>query len=137
MVTIYQLRNDKEHIAKVQRATLNTEKFGIQQTHGLFGSPEWWSKIDSGELPIHRLRGTITKVYMGSMNDWPEFAMRADTGEDSSWSRYADSKELAEFYTVGHRIELDYVIQHFKPKSWSGDSENKVVIEIRVGSTAP
>lgn len=136
MVTVYQLRRDKQHIEAVQKATLNTEQFGIQQTHGLFASPEWWGKIASGELPVYRLRGSITKLYMGSMGDWPEFTMRTDSGGESSWSRFANSGDLADFYAEGRRIELDYVIQRFKPKSWSGDSENKVVIEIRLGDAA-
>ena len=136
MITLYQLRRDKQHIEAVQKATLNTEEFGIQQTHGLFGSAEWWSKIASGELPVHHLCGRITKVYMGSMGDWPEFRMQTDSGEESSWSRFANNADLADFYVEGRRIELDYVVQRFKPKSWSGDRENKVVIEIRLGDAA-
>jgi hypothetical protein len=46
------------------------------------------------------------------MNDWPEFTLRTDTGEESSWSRYANESELAALYTVGRPIEIDYVIQH-------------------------
>jgi len=133
MVKVYQLRLDEQHIEAVQKATLNTKEFGIQQTHGLFGSPEWWSKTASGELPVHHLRGSVTKVYMGSMADWPEFTMRTDSGEDSSWSRFSNGAELGKLYVEGCRIELDYVIQRYKPKSWSGDTETKIVVEIRLG----
>ena len=59
--------------------------------------------------------------------------MRTDAGEESSWTRFANSADLAEFYAEGRRIELDYVVQRFKPKSWSGDTETKVVIEVRLG----
>jgi len=137
MVSIYQLRNDTDHIKKVQKATLTTEQYGIQPTHGLFGSDEWWQKIASGELLMHRLRGTITRVYMGSMNDWPEFAMRADDGAETSWSRFADSSELSQLYAVGKRIELDYVVQRnrFKMVNPAGE-ETTCVIEVRIGNDA-
>jgi hypothetical protein len=117
MVPVYQLRKDTEHVRKVQKATLTTEQYGIQQTHGLFGSDEWWQKIASGDLPMRRLRGAITRVYMGSMGDWPEFAMRTDDGEESSWTRFAQTKELSQLYVVGKRIELDYVLQRNKLKA--------------------
>jgi hypothetical protein len=76
----------------------------------LFGSPEWWQHIQDGTLPVHHLKGTISRVYMGSMNDWPEFTVQSDTGKESSWSRYANEPEFAKFYTVGRAIEIDYVI---------------------------
>ena len=136
MKIIYQLRKDKDYIEAVQRATLNTEQFGIQQTHGLFGSPEWWHKIKMGELPVQHVRGTIIKVYMGSMNDWPEFTMQSENGDASSWTRLANSRELGEHHQVGKNIEIDYVIQRHKPKSWKGESETKIVIEIKISNAA-
>ena len=35
------------------------------RTHGLFGSDEWWQKIESDKLLVHRLSGVITQLYMG------------------------------------------------------------------------
>jgi hypothetical protein len=137
MVSVYQLRNDTDHIKKVQKATLTTEQYGVQPTHGLFGSDEWWQKIASGELPMRRLRGAIIRVYMGSMGDWPEFVMRTDDGEESSWTRFADSRELSELYGVGKRIELDYVIQRNRVKApIQAGEETRCVIEIRIGGDA-
>jgi hypothetical protein len=101
MLTIYRLRADKDFIAQVQKATTTSEEFGIEPTHGLFGSAEWWQHVRDGTLPVHTLRGAITRVYMGSMNDWPEFTMRSETGEESSWSRYANNPVFASLYTVG------------------------------------
>ena len=45
MITIYLLRLDKEQIRRVQEATKTTKEWGIEPTHGLFGSPEWWDHI--------------------------------------------------------------------------------------------
>jgi hypothetical protein len=136
MLTIYRLRADKDFIAQVQKATTTSEEFGIEPTHGLFGSVEWWQHVRDGTLPVHTLRGAITRVYMGSMNDWPEFTMRTATGEQSSWSRYANDPTFASLYTVGRPIELDYVVQRRRPKSFDGGAEDKIPIEIRVDENA-
>ena len=136
MLTIYRLRADKDFIAQVQEATATSEEFGIEATHGLFGSAEWWQHVRDGTLPVHMLRGTITRVYMGSMNDWPEFTMRTDTGEESSWSRYGNDPVFASLYTVGRSIELDYVVQRHRSKSFDGGSEDKIPIEIRLDEEA-
>jgi len=74
---------------------LATKEFGIEPTHGLLGSREWWSEIESGRLRVHTLRGTIGRVYMGSMNDWPEFELVTAEGQKSSWTREAKSIDLA------------------------------------------
>jgi hypothetical protein len=84
MRVIYRLRDDKEHVERVQKATLTTEQFGIEPTHGLLGSADWWEKVSSSELPVLTCRGIITRRYMGSRNDWPEFTMRSDSGEETN-----------------------------------------------------
>jgi len=136
MVTVYNLRRDKRSVESVQRATLTTKQFGIEQTHGLFGSAEWWGQIATGKLPVERLCGVITRMYMGSMNDWPEFSMRSDAGEEVSWSRYANGEHLADFYAVGRRVEIDYVVQRHRAASFNGGAETKCVIEVRIGTDA-
>jgi hypothetical protein len=62
MVTVYQLRRDKQRIEAVQKATLTTWKFGVMRTHGLFGSEEWWQKIKTGKLRVHHLSGAIKRL---------------------------------------------------------------------------
>ena len=64
MQIVYQLRRNQKFIDQVQKATLTTKEFGIQQTHGLFGSPEWWKNIQTGELKTHVVRGVIHHIYM-------------------------------------------------------------------------
>ena len=133
MITIYRLKLDKDFIKRVQAATLTTEQFGIQPTHGLFGSRQWWESIRSGKLPVHHLEGIICKVYMGSMNDWPEFTMRTDDGRESSWSRYANDPAFAALYTIGRRIEIDYVIERSRYLGVGEETHRSIPIEIRVG----
>lgn len=136
MRVVYRLRDDAEHVANVQKATQTTTDYGIEPTHGLFGSPEWWKCIESGRLAVHTLRGRITDVYMAGMKDWPEFEMVSDAGEVSRWTREANSEEQAALYEVGRPVEIDYVLQRHRPASWDRGAETKIVLEIRVGETA-
>ena len=129
MFTIYRLQSDRREIRQVQEATQSTNGYGLELTHGIFGSPEWWQHIRDGTLPVHHIRGKISRVYMGSMNDWPEFAVLSDIGEESAWSRYANEPEFAAFYTVGRPVEIDYVIQ--RSRGPLPDS-HQIPIEIRV-----
>lgn len=129
MVTVYRLRNDARHIKSVQEATLGSDAFGIQQTHGLFGSDAWWQQIAAGRLPLQTARGQITRVYMGSMGDWPVFVMRCSDGSERSETRWMDIPEMDTLYQVGASIEVDYVVQHLK----SGAATD-CVIEIRIRS---
>lgn len=136
MTIVYQLKEDLRLIQQVQRATLATDKFGIEPTHGVFGSNEWWQNIESGRLALHRLSGKITKVYMsgmGPVGDWPEFTMVSDTGEESSWTRMMHLGGHDELYRVGAPIEIDFVWQQHRPKSFDHGAKFKQVIEIRIG----
>ena len=130
MVTVYQLRRDKRH----------TEWTGIAKWRGIaFGSEEWWQSIASGKLPVHTLRGVITRVSFPSpgMGDWPEFRMRSDDGRESSWTPYSNGQALSEFYQVGQRIEIDYVLQRHRLYSRTRGFDfkrHKIMIEVRIGT---
>jgi hypothetical protein len=132
----YELRTDTDWISKVQKATLGTKEFGIEPTHGVFGSSEWWEQISSGWLPLQTLTGVITKRYMGSMGDWPEIEVRGDSGDVSHWTRNVNAKERDRLYIPGQRIEIHYVMQRHRPKSFDHGAEFKQVIEIRVEPSA-
>lgn len=134
LVIVYQLRQSKQEIEAAQRATLTTWKFGIARTHGLFGSDEWWKNIESGKLKVQTLSGVITRLYMGSMGDWPMFDMRSETGKEFSFSRYSNGKDLGNLYAAGRSIEVDYVLQRHRLFSdLSFLKRHKVVVEVRIG----
>jgi trehalose utilization protein len=133
MQIVYQLRRNQKFIDQVQKATLTTKEFGIQQTHGLFGSPEWWENIQTGKLKTHVVRGVIHRVYMGSQNDWPMCEVLSDDGEISKWTREMQDFSYDSLYRVGGKIEIDYVLQKSKPDApWSAGAEQKNVLEIRI-----
>lgn len=132
MTTVYDLALDTAQIERIQKATLTTTDYGIQQTHGLFGSAEWWKKISSGELPTTTLSGKITKVYMGSMGDWPMFEFTDVSGDTHSFTREAQDAQLSKLYAVGLAVEVDYVIQKHKKSFTGGSLDTKVVTKIRI-----
>jgi len=132
MVEVYSLTKDSEQIRKVQRATLKTTDYGLVPEQGLFGSDEWWDAIRAGRLPTVRVEGVISRVYMGSMNDWPEFEIDSN-GRKTTWTRSVHRREDDQFYAVGKRVSLDYVIQKFKKDLANrGKLETEVVLRIVV-----
>jgi hypothetical protein len=135
-VPMYKLRDDSKRIAQIQKATIETETFGIEPTHGLFGSEEWWANISSGRLQRHTLSGVITRIYFGSMGDWPMFEMKHGSGECTSWTREVNAKEQDAFYKIGVPIEVDYVVQRHRPGSFDHGAEFKCVLEIRTSKPA-
>ena len=135
MLTIHRLKSCVQHIRDVQEATNAPDKsWGIEPTHGLFGSPEWWQQIRDGTLPVDRIKGKISRVWMSGHNDWPMFAVLNDSGEESEWTREASEPEFYAFYTVGRPIEIDYVVQRTRGTPATFD---KIPIEIRVDERQP
>ena len=109
MKQIYSLKSDARHIENVQKATLETESYGIVSEHGLFGSSEWWDALKSGEIKIHALEGVISKVYMSGHNDFPEFKIEA-AGNVTSWER----KGNIALYKEGVPVKIEYVLTKSK-----------------------
>ena len=137
MFSVYHLRNSAAFIRAVQNATLHRPGYGIEVTHGLFGSEEWWNNIATGKLLLATISGTISRVGMDSMGDWPEFDLLAD-GQPTTWNRETDKREFDSLYCVGVHAEIDYVVQWLKKEALlipgMRDREQKVVIEIRLAT---
>jgi hypothetical protein len=57
----YDLAEDAETVAAVQRATLNTKDFGLIPDVALFGSEQWWRAIEDGRIPKHIVQGIIAR----------------------------------------------------------------------------
>jgi len=104
MQLAYDLRKDMRHIKHVQKATLETERYGIVQDHGLFGSEDWWQAIQSGALPVQTIKGRISRVYMSGHNDFPEFEVD-DGARKTSWERRGKDS----LYIVERMVQLDCV----------------------------
>lgn len=127
-VEVYNLANHPEQIRKIQHATLHTKDYGLVPEHGLFGSPEWWEAVRNGTIPTVHIEGIISRVYMGSMNDWPEFELDAG-GQKTTWTRAGMPREA---YAVGRKATLDYVVQNFKKAVSYLGAESRVVLRIAI-----
>jgi hypothetical protein len=124
MREIYALRKDQRLIDLVQAATLETRDYGLVPTNGLFGSDEWWDAIETGELDVHFLEGTISRVYMSGHNDFPQFEIEARLNR-SQWERKGDDSA----YIVGKRVKVVYVEQLLK-RGFGVGRDHACVLEI-------
>ena len=131
-VEVYTLADDHARIRKVQRATLNTQDYGLVPEHGLFGSEEWWDAIRSGEISTIRVEGIVSRVYMGSMNDWPEFEIDAG-GRKTRWTRHVHRREDDAAYVVGRKVRLEYIVQKAKTDLGNlGTTKQEVVLRVAI-----
>lgn len=134
---IYDLLEDEQLIVAVQKATLETDEYGIEPTHGLFGSEEWWKQIAEGRLSVETLKGTITRVYMGSMGDWPEFEITLVDGSTEAFTRHQTPADGTQdrFYVVGRDVEIDTVWQDARRNApdWGLPRRSRTVLSIRIG----
>jgi hypothetical protein len=125
-ITVYDLSDDDELVAKVQDATLNTTDFGLVPEIALYGSTEWWEAVSSGLIQKQEIAGRITGMFSSGDSNWPQFEIDAK-GEKSVWTRLGDDS----LYEVGRRVKLEYVVQKPK-KSWTGSPFQNEVLTISV-----
>ncbi|HEY7765146.1 MAG TPA: hypothetical protein VIB38_09175 [Aestuariivirgaceae bacterium] len=111
LLTVYDLRQDHQRVSWVQEATRITKDLGLEPTHGLFGSAEWWRNIESKRLPLIQVSGIVTDIYSVGEAEHPEFTMVDEAGIESSWTREANRIEDDDLYVIGRRVEVDYVLQ--------------------------
>ena len=77
-------------------------------------SQPWWNAIDRGEIQQNIIEGTITKTFMSGHNDYPEFSMMNDNGDELNWPRYNNGTILSRIrakilYRPGNRIRIKFI----------------------------
>jgi len=134
LMTVYDLRLDFQRIRWLQEATMTTRDFGLEPTHGLFGSPEWWRSIENGSLPRHQVCGLINNIYSVGATDYPEFTLIDTSGVESHWPRELNRPEDDDFYVIGRTVELDYVLQRSRAdlSALGIDQTEKCILSIRI-----
>lgn len=132
--TVYDFASDRQRIDAMQKATLGPTDFGVSPHPALVGTPEWWRAIDDGQLPRVELEGTISRVYWGSMGDWPEFELVSDDGARSAWTREGDVSRFVE----GLRVRLAYTLHLWKVEKTSLNlgPASKIVLRIDLEESA-
>lgn len=115
---VYTLWDDVPSVKRIQEVTLHTTDYGILPEHGLFGSSEWWSAIDNGDLAVHTVYGAICDLAMESMNDWPVFKILCDDGtvtKSVTRDKLTTISISDDLYQIGRRVIWQYVhVRHKK-----------------------
>lgn len=129
-VLLYDLAVENELIAHVQKASLDSSSTLGLSPEPLVGSEEWWDEIASDRRPIRWIEGVIDSVWWGSMADYPEFSIRGDDGNVTTWSREGSSRR----YVEGLRVRLGYVEHRWKDARESErlgfEPESKLVLQV-------
>jgi hypothetical protein len=109
-VKIYSFEQDQTRIDAMRKASLSATDFGVSSLPALVGTPEWWRAIQDGSLSRMIVSGTISRVYWGSMGDWPECEVTSDDGSKSTWTREGDITR----YVEGLQMRIIYVLHPWK-----------------------
>ena len=113
----------------MQKASLNTSNFGLSPSPALVGTPEWWFATQDGSLMRRVVHGTISRVYWGSVGDWPECEVTADDGSKSTWTREGDIAR----YVEGLRVRITSILHPWKvPQQHGLDSASKIVLTVEI-----
>lgn len=121
-VVVYDLTWNGENLARLAETSAGPSPLGIRPWPAPAGSPEWLAAVERGVLPRGTTQGTISRVFWGSMVDWPEFTMVDDAGIEITWTRLGDGRR----YVAGLAVEIDWVEVEHKPGS-SFDRSQKVL----------
>ena len=133
MVRLYDLRDQRDLIAAMQRTSLEASDMGLAPDP-LVGSDRWWEQVGTDERPLHQVDGTITRAYWASMADWPEFEISDSEGARTTWTAEGDRRRLV----PGLRARVEYVRHPWKSPSRHhvDEDHSQVVIGIWVEDSA-
>ena len=138
MKTVYNLREDRDYVAKVQAASLSPKPFGLKATDGLFGSDQWWHNVETGVIPRIRVTGVIARLLRTGMhNESESFEMLTSDGKSFQYDCIAADHRDRKLYQVGSRIELSFVRQELKQPVMTTtgevhDTHSRSLIEIKI-----
>jgi len=133
MKTVYHLRQDTEAIARMQRASLDPGPVGLRVTHGLIGSTDWWSRIESKSLALQVVRGKVSGFWPGQWGDGPaEFELQTNSGERSVWLCELPPSLSKQEFRIGRIVEVAFVDQELKSALEGKSNETKVTVSISV-----
>jgi len=108
-IKVYDFREDKEFI-KFLKDWLFSKRFsetdGQPEDGFIPGTSEWFMKIDEGQIPLYKIKGVISRVYMTGHNDWPEFEIESN-GIRTKWTRMGDQKK----FVLGREVIVTFTEQ--------------------------
>jgi hypothetical protein len=111
-VIAYDIRLDEARVRQIQQATLSPG-FGLVPEPALFGSDDLWRAVGDGRVEALIEEGHITRVWWGTMGDWPLWSFRSSDGPESEWTREGDHTR----YVEGLRARITTVLVRWKEDS--------------------
>jgi hypothetical protein len=128
-VTVYSLAQDPTRIKAMQKASLGATDFGLSPSPALIGTSQWWHATQDGSLVQRVVAGTISRVYWGSMGDWPECEVTGSDGAKSTWTREGDITR----YVEGLRVLFTFVLHPRKVPDQHGlGNASKIVLTVEI-----
>jgi hypothetical protein len=128
-VRVYSLEQDQRRIEAMQKASLSATNFGLSSSPALVGTPEWWRATRDGSLVRRVVYGTISRVFWGSMGDWPEYEVTTNDDSKSTWTREGDITR----YVEGLKVQITSVLHPWKAPDQHGlGAASEIVLSIRI-----
>ena len=123
-VEAYELSRDRTYLERLQLASVESNEFALDSSHGLPGSKQWWKAVRDGSIPTLSVEGKVVDVRVSG--NWPEFEIDAE-GTLTTWCLEGDIRS----YRIGQRARVDYVVHGFQtPREGDGDDSAKIVLRI-------
>lgn len=115
-----ELKVKPEQITLNQALTLDESRpnMGLLGTNGLFSSKKWWDSIDQGKMPLLFFSGVIQKAYVAGQDPSKynnTIDVLLDDNSIKSIGIYVNKAEDAEFFKIGHNVEIVYALDELKP----------------------
>jgi len=107
---VYDFSENVDRVRAIRERSLEIGVQGLRPVPHPVGSTAWWDLVKDGSKLVVKNEGTISKIWWGSMADWPEFAMRPAHGQESSWTREGDPRR----FVVGLRARIEFVEERWK-----------------------
>ncbi|MDR5777798.1 MULTISPECIES: hypothetical protein [unclassified Caballeronia] len=133
------LRENPRRVQITQALTLNAEKplMGLRGTLGLFGSPEWWSSIREGRMPLLYQIGVIQRAYVAGQDPSAfnnTIDLKLGDGSVHMTGIYLNNKADVKWFCPGHRVGIVYALDELKqqPAADGGVNFTKVALEMAV-----
>ena len=63
---VYDIRRDAEGLKLKQEASVEGGWGGLEITHGLIGTPEWWSAVEAGKFKVETFDGVVRSAAAGN-----------------------------------------------------------------------
>lgn len=143
MKLVYRLRDelqeDPEQVRLAQELTLDESSSlaGLKGTFGLFGSEEWWENVNQKKLPLVRVSGIISELYVEGQDESEDaHGMDLTLGDGSvhSESIYVNNQDDMELFRIGCKVDIVYVLEELKqqPADDGGINYTDIPLEMAV-----